>query len=83
MLTLSRPRCPTHPHPHCGRQLWRLGAGQVPCGIYDDAAKINELKQHSTTITKATAQINALSPAHDAQALNQSVREFPSPVACV
>ena len=57
-------------------QICRLAAGQVPCGIYDDAAKIKELKQHSTTITKATAQINSLSPALDAQALNQSVREF-------
>jgi len=53
--------------------------GQVPCGIYDDAAKIKELKQHSTTITKATNQINALSPALDAQALNQAVRESMPP----
>jgi hypothetical protein len=33
---------------------------QVPCGIFDDPAMINELKQSSLTIRKAIVQSNAL-----------------------
>ncbi|MEN8662995.1 MAG: superoxide dismutase [Ni] [Lentimonas sp.] len=34
---------------------------QVPCGIYGDELKFGELKQHVTTIAKASAQITELS----------------------
>jgi len=47
---------------------------QVPCGIYDDAARITHMHEDVTTITKAIAQINELSGKHDAQSLNQAVR---------
>lgn len=47
---------------------------QVPCGIYDDPARINALKEDATTITKAIAQIRELSSQHDPQAFNQATR---------
>eukprot|EP00041_Stephanoeca_diplocostata_P025299 m.658935 g.658935 ORF g.658935 m.658935 type:complete len:158 (+) comp22721_c0_seq1:113-586(+) len=47
---------------------------QVPCGIFDDKAKIAELMQHTTTIAKAINQVQTLAVQKDAQSLNQSVR---------
>ncbi len=47
---------------------------QVPCGIYDDAARIARLKEDATTIGKATGQIAALAGRHEAQAFNQAAR---------
>ena len=38
-------------HAHC----------QVPCGIYDDALRIVQIKEDVTTIWKAMKQINDLS----------------------
>jgi len=38
-----------------------LGHCQVPCGIYDDALRIHQIKEHISTIEKAMAQINSLS----------------------
>lgn len=55
---------PTPVHAHC----------QVPCGIYDDAARIARLKEDATTIAKALVQINDLSGQHAAQAFNQAAR---------
>ncbi len=48
---------------------------QVPCGIYNDALRIHQLREHITTIEKAIIQINALSAA-ESSALhnNQLVR---------
>ncbi len=34
---------------------------EVPCGIYDDAARLEQIEEHCTTITKAMAQITAIS----------------------
>jgi len=34
---------------------------QVPCGIYDDAMRIHQIKEHTQTIIKASVQINSLS----------------------
>jgi len=57
-----------------------LGAGsarahcQVPCGIYDDPARIAALQEDATTIGKAVAQIRELSAQHDPQAFNQAAR---------
>lgn len=47
---------------------------QVPCGIYDDAARITAMREDATTIGKATAQIVLLSGKHDALAFNQATR---------
>lgn len=47
---------------------------QVPCGIYDDSARIVRLQEDATTIAKAVDQIGDLSGKRDAQSVNQSVR---------
>ena len=47
---------------------------QVPCGIYDDAARITRLHEDATTIGKAVQEINALAAKRDAQSLNQAAR---------
>ncbi|MFQ5415332.1 MAG: superoxide dismutase [Ni] [Phycisphaerae bacterium] len=47
---------------------------QVPCGIYDDPARIARLKEDAATIAKATDQIGQLAGQHDAQAFNQAAR---------
>jgi len=47
---------------------------QVPCGIYDDAARIARLREDTATIAKAMKNINALAGAHDAQGMNQFTR---------
>jgi len=47
---------------------------QVPCGIYDDAARIAQLREDATTIGKATRQINELAGSHSAQEVNQATR---------
>jgi nickel superoxide dismutase len=47
---------------------------QVPCGIYDDAARIHQLEEDATTIAKAIQNIRELSGKHDAQAFNQAAR---------
>ena len=46
---------------------------QIPCGIYDDAARISEMKEHVTTISKSIKEITALKP-DSAQSQNQLVR---------
>ncbi|MCK6508764.1 superoxide dismutase, Ni [Myxococcota bacterium] len=47
---------------------------QVPCGIYDDHARVHALYEDSQTITKAIKNILALSDKTDAQSKNQLVR---------
>ena len=47
---------------------------QVPCGIYDDHARIHAMLEDVTTITKAINQINDLSKNNDATSLNQATR---------
>jgi len=48
---------------------------QVPCGIYDDAARIKQIQEDITTIQKAMKNINELSNNKTApQDLNQLVR---------
>lgn len=46
---------------------------QIPCGIYDDAARIAEMREHVTTIEKSMKEIAALKP-DSAQNSNQLVR---------
>ena len=47
---------------------------QVPCGIYDDAARVTRMKEDATTIEKAIVNINQLAGQHDSQAFNQAAR---------
>jgi len=47
---------------------------QVPCGVYDDAARIKHMKEDATTIAKAIANINDLAGKQDAHAFNQATR---------
>lgn len=47
---------------------------QVPCGIYDDAARITRMKEDTATIKKAIDNIQTLSGKHDANAFNQAAR---------
>lgn len=57
----------THPSPadaHC----------QVPCGIYDDPARITHMMEDATTIEKAIASINELVGKQDALSFNQATR---------
>merc|ERR1712194_800578 len=49
------------------------GHCQVPCGIFDDPAKVAELQQDAATIRKAIVQIGELGTA-EPLAFNQSVR---------
>ncbi|GJM45522.1 MAG: hypothetical protein DHS20C21_23640 [Gemmatimonadota bacterium] len=62
----------------CGLSLAYASAAfahcQVPCGIYDDAARIAALHEDAATISKATTQIGTLAAAHDAASMNQLVR---------
>lgn len=52
-------------HAHC----------QVPCGIYDDAVRIIQIREHVTTIEKAMKQIEELaSDKSSAQNMNQLIR---------
>jgi len=55
----------------------RGGHCQVPCGIFDDPAMVEEMNQNIATIEKACVQINELSQASKnttAQEYNQMVR---------
>jgi nickel superoxide dismutase len=46
---------------------------QIPCGIYDDAARISEMKEHVTTIEKSMKEIISIKP-DTPQNSNQLVR---------
>jgi nickel superoxide dismutase len=50
------------------------GHCQVPCGIYDDALRIVQIREDLTTIQKAMKQITAMAADESALAQNQSVR---------
>ncbi len=47
---------------------------EVPCGIYDDHARIDQMLEDSTTIGKAVTQILELTGKTDAQSINQLTR---------
>lgn len=47
---------------------------QIPCGIYDDHARIHEMREHVLTIDKSVRLINELTAKSDPQSLNQKVR---------
>ena len=47
---------------------------QVPCGIYDDHARIHSMLEDQSTIAKATLKISELASKSDATSRNQTVR---------
>lgn len=47
---------------------------QVPCGIYDDHARVKLMLEDAATIDKAVDQITSLSEKSDPQSYNQLVR---------
>jgi nickel superoxide dismutase len=47
---------------------------QVPCGIYDDAARVTAMLEDAATVEKAVKLIGELSGKTDAQSQNQIVR---------
>jgi nickel superoxide dismutase len=55
---------PTQGFTHC----------QVPCGIYDDAARAKGMLEDAATVVKATKLIAELAGKTDAQSQNQMVR---------
>jgi len=50
------------------------GHCQIPCGIYDDAARIARMYEDATTIEKGMQKINELAGQSDAQSANQLTR---------
>ncbi len=47
---------------------------QIPCGIYDDAARVVQMLEDSDTVIKATTHIGQLNGKTNAQSDNQRVR---------
>jgi nickel superoxide dismutase len=47
---------------------------QVPCGIYDDNARVTAMLEDAKTVAKATTLINELAGKTDAQSQNQIAR---------
>jgi nickel superoxide dismutase len=55
---------PQSSHAHC----------QIPCGIYDDYARVQSMMEDAATVKKAVKLINELAGKTDAQSQNQLVR---------
>ena len=55
---------PTQGYTHC----------QVPCGIYDDSARVQSMLEDANTVEKASRLIAELAGKSDAQSQNQIVR---------
>jgi nickel superoxide dismutase len=53
---------------------WVYSHCQVPCGIYDDYARIERMREDATTVGKAITEINALAGKTDAKSANQLAR---------
>ena len=47
---------------------------QVPCGIYDDHARVQAMLEDAATVDKAAMMINELAGKTDPQSVNQAVR---------
>lgn len=47
---------------------------QVPCGIYDDYARVQAMLEDAATVAKAVKMMNELAGKTDAQSQNQMVR---------
>ena len=55
---------PTLANAHC----------QVPCGIYDDHLRVEDMQEDVITLEKAVQQIDKLAGKSDAQSINQIIR---------
>ncbi|KRP36997.1 MAG: superoxide dismutase [Opitutaceae bacterium BACL24 MAG-120322-bin51] len=47
---------------------------QVPCGIYNDGARVESMLEDAATVAKATKMLAELDGKTDAQSINQSTR---------
>lgn len=47
---------------------------QIPCGIYDDHARVHAMLEDVTTIEKAVKTVTELAGKQDAQSVNQAAR---------
>ena len=47
---------------------------QIPCGIYDDHARVEAMLEEAKTLSKSIVVLNELSAKSDLQSLNQKVR---------
>ncbi len=47
---------------------------QIPCGIYDDHARVDSMRENVDTVRKSVSLINELSGKTDPQSQNQLVR---------
>ncbi len=47
---------------------------QIPCGIYDDYARVKSMLEDADTVIKSSRLINELAGKNDAQSLNQITR---------
>ncbi|MGB0184763.1 MAG: superoxide dismutase [Ni] [Opitutales bacterium] len=54
----------SHARAHC----------QVPCGIYDDPARVTSMLEDAATVQKAVTSLASLAGKTDAQSINQSAR---------
>lgn len=55
-------------------QSWAWAHCQVPCGIYDDHARVQQMLEDAATVEKATTMMAELAGKSDAQSQNQMVR---------
>lgn len=53
---------------------WAAAHCQVPCGIYGDQRRFEEMLEDTETVAKAITQINELAGTHDATGHNQLAR---------
>ncbi|MFL2825570.1 MAG: superoxide dismutase [Ni] [Coraliomargaritaceae bacterium] len=51
-----------------------FGHCQVPCGIYDDASRVQQMLEDVSTITKAIDEIHVLNDKNDVQSNQQLIR---------
>lgn len=47
---------------------------QIPCGIYDDHARIESMLEDAATVKKATTMLSKLAGKEDSQSINQAAR---------
>jgi nickel superoxide dismutase len=47
---------------------------QIPCGIYDDHARVHAMREDAATVAKSLRELASLAGKRDAQSINQAVR---------
>lgn len=73
LLSVTRRRAPTA-LARAGPALLVRGHCQVPCGIFDDPARVAAMKEDAATIRKSMVQIGELVGKGDALSFNQATR---------